>query len=97
MSLNITLMDFSQALKMLKEGHTISREDWRDSKMFLYLVPESTYSSFTDVAKKEFGEKVQYGAYIAIKTHQHYVVPWQPTNTDILASDWKVYSKMHSE
>ncbi len=90
MSIDCTLMEFGHALKMLKEGRIISREGWHEPSMFLYLVPESTYATLTDVAKSEFGDNVEYGAYISIKTEHGNVVPWQPTNTDILADDWKV-------
>ena len=92
MTFNSTLTDFSHALNMLKEGHTIRRDDWRDKDMFLYLVPQDVYMSFTDVAKREFGEKVHYGAYIAIRTHHDYVEPWNPTSSDILADDWQIVS-----
>ncbi len=90
MDFDATAIEFSQALKMIKEGHIVCREGWHDPSMFLYLVPQSIYPSFTEVAKREFGDSVQYGAYIAIRTHLGNVVPWQPTNTDILSDDWKV-------
>ena len=32
--------------------------------------------------------KVEYGAYIAMKTAQGNVVPWLPSQTDMLAEDW---------
>ncbi len=90
MSIDCTLMDFGHALKMLKEGHTVSRDGWHDPSMFLYLVPKSTYASLTEVAQRIFGDNVNYGAYISLKTENDIVVPWQPTNSDILAEDWKV-------
>ena len=45
----------------------------------------------TDVAKEAFGgEKVPYGAYIAMKTAQGNVVPWLASQTDMLADDWYI-------
>jgi hypothetical protein len=81
-------MDFGQALKMLEAGHKVKRNGWHAPGMFLYLVPESVYKSFTNIAQKEFGESVKYGAYIAIKTAQGNVVPWQSSHTDMFSKDW---------
>jgi hypothetical protein len=43
--------------------------------MFLYFVPGGEYPAQTDVAKEEFGEKVNYLPYIAMKTVSGDVVP----------------------
>jgi hypothetical protein len=43
------------------------------------------------VKTHEFGEPlVPYGAYIAMKTAQENVVPWLPSQTDVLADDWVI-------
>jgi len=58
--------------------------------MFLYHVPANEYPAVTDIAKDEFGDKVPYGAYIAMKTAQNNVVPWLASQTDMLADDWEI-------
>jgi hypothetical protein len=58
--------------------------------MFIYYVPAASYPAQTEIAKKEFGETVPYGAYIAMKTAQGNVVPWLASQTDVLADDWQV-------
>ena len=60
--------------------------------MFLYYVPEGRYPARTDAAKSiaEEDGKVDYGAYIAMKTAQGNVVPWLASQTDMLADDWEV-------
>lgn len=87
-------MDFSEALKKLKEGNMITRKGWNGADMFLYYVPANTYDSVTESAKKTFGEKVPYGAYIAIKTKDDIVVPWFASQTDLLSDDWVIYKHM---
>lgn len=81
-------MNFSDALNSLKSGAKISREGWNGKGMFLYYVPANEYDALTEVAKREFGDKVPYGAYIAMKTAQGNVVPWLASQTDLLSNDW---------
>ena len=44
----------------------------------------------TPIAKEEWGENgmVPYGAYVAIKTAQGNVVPWNASQNDMLSEDW---------
>lgn len=56
--------------------------------MFVYYVPANKYKTQTDVAKKEFGEEVQYNAYLAIKNVNGTVSTWVASINDILAEDW---------
>ena len=81
---------FGCAILALKQGYRIGRKGWNGKGMYLYLVPENEYPSVTDVAKEEFGDKVPYGAYIAMKTAQGNVVPWTASQTDILSDDWLI-------
>jgi len=82
------LYSFGTALLLMKKGIRIARKGWNGKDMYIYYVPENTYKSVTDVAKKEFGEYVPYGAYIAMKTAQGNVVPWLASQTDLLSDDW---------
>lgn len=79
---------FSQALDALKQGKKVSRTGWNGKGMFLYLVPGGEFPTRTDIAKQEFGDTVEYGPYIAMKTVQGNVVPWLASQTDMLAEDW---------
>lgn len=83
-------MKFGQALECLEAGNKVHRTGWNGKGMFLYLVPANSYPAQTDVARKEFGDMVPYGAYIAIKTVQGTVeAGWRPTTMDMLADDWQ--------
>jgi hypothetical protein len=81
---------FGTAIEFMKDGEKVCRSGWNGKGMFLYLVPANTYETFTQVAKNEFGDEVEYGAYIAMKTAQGNVVPWLASQIDMLATDWEM-------
>ena len=85
-------MSFGLAIEAAKKGAKITRRGWNGKGMFLYYVPEGRYPARTDAAKSIATEdgKVDYGAYIAMKTAQGNVVPWLASQTDMLADDWEV-------
>lgn len=83
-------IDFGHALAALKQGKSIAREGWNGKGMYLYYVPAASYAAVTDAARKEFGELVPYGAYVAMKTAQNNVVPWQPSQADMVSNDWAI-------
>ena len=74
----------------MKDGKKVCRSGWNGKGMFLYIVPANTYNTVTEIAKEEFGDTVEYGAYIAMKTVQGNVVPWLASQTDMLANDWEM-------
>ena len=85
-------MSFGLAIEAMKKGKKVARRGWNGKGMFLYYVPEGRYPARTDAAKSFAAEdgKVDYGAYIAMKTAQGNVVPWLASQTDMLADDWEV-------
>lgn len=91
-AVNITCMDFGDAVRALKEGKKVARKGWNGKGMFLYFVPAGNYSPCTEVAKQLVNEDglVPYAPYIAMKTAQGYVVPWLASQTDILSNDWEI-------
>ena len=85
-------MSFGLAIEAMKKGKKVSRRGWNGKGMFLYYVPEGRYPARTDAAKSiaEEDGKVDYGAYIAMKTAQGNIVPWLASQTVMLADDWEV-------
>lgn len=81
-------LTFGIALELVKRGCKIAREGWNGKDMFVYYVPENSYPAVTEIAKKAFGETVQYNAYMAIKTANGTVSTWAPSGSDCLAEDW---------
>lgn len=82
-------MEFGYALTALRNGLRISRRGWNSKGMWIELrIPDLT-SKMTrpylyHVAPK--GTTNHYGDNV----HDFERVPWLPSNTDILASDWFV-------
>lgn len=83
-------LDFGAALEEMKRGKRAARKGWHAEGMYLYYVPDGRYKPCTEVAEALVGEdgRVQYGEYIAINTAKDCVVPWVPSQTDMLAEDW---------
>ena len=67
-------VDFSLALKFAKLGHRITRRNWTEKGSYLYIVPAANYPAQTKAAKEEFGKKVPYEAYWALRTADGTVV-----------------------
>ena len=85
-------MTFGLAIEAMKKGFKVQRKGWNGKVMFLYYVPAGHYAPCTKVAESIVGSdgKVEYGAYIAMKTAQGNVVPWLASQTDMLSEDWQV-------
>ena len=66
-------MDFSEALKLLKQGATLRRDSWSESK-HIELIHDKNSDSFLP--------------YIRIITKDNKIGVYTATNCDILADDW---------
>lgn len=86
------LIDFSEALRMVKEGKKIARIGWNGKGMFVYYVPAGNFASYTEIGKSLQDENglVHYNPYFAIKTVTGNVSTWVPSVNDCLAEDWYV-------
>ena len=90
-------MDFGEALDLLRSGRRVARADWING--FLVLVPGSEFVVTADrpmgkALPKSVGERVSYLPHIDFCTHgpgiENTLEVWFPTQTDILAGDWRV-------
>lgn len=68
-------MDFSSALKELKEGYILSRADWNGPGQWIEVRKTDEHSDMT-------------APYIYICTIDGDLVPWVPTQGDLFANDW---------
>lgn len=85
-----TNLDFGQAIRAAKNGKKVARAGWNGQGMYAYYVPAQSFAAITSIAKEEFGEKVPYRAYWALKTAQDDVATWAPSGSDSLAEDWQI-------
>ncbi|MDP4158226.1 MAG: DUF2829 domain-containing protein [Bacillota bacterium] len=83
-------LTFGLAVEALRKGKKLERTGWNGKGMFVYYVPPACYDTQTEVAKKEFGHKALYNAYLAIKNLNGTVSTWVPSINDVLAGDWRI-------
>jgi len=85
-------MDFSDALKSLKEGKRVTRQGWNGKGMYLYFVSGSTLKVAKGrplAAHLPVGEEVTYRPHIDLKDAQGNYGMWCPITNDVLADDWE--------
>lgn len=85
-------LDFSQALIALKQGNRVCRLGWNGKRMFLFLVPGSTFNVNRPPLLGIYAEgtPITYHGHIDIKTADDKVVPWTASQADLLATDWMI-------
>ena len=87
-------LNFGLAIEAIKKGHKVAREGWDGKGLFVYYVPDNSYKTQTEVAKKEFGEYAKYNHYMALKGVDGVVSTWVPSVTDCLADDWVIIEEL---
>ena len=91
------MIDFSAALKALKEGKKICRHGWNGKGMYLIYVrgsetddgPNTTCGDY-QVNENLIDSEIARLPWIGMKTADNKFVPWLASQTDILAIDWTV-------
>ena len=84
-------VNFSQALEKVKAGTKMQRVGWNGKGMFVFLVPGSTFqvSRAPLLGIYPEGAEINYHAHIDLRTSDGQIVPWVPSQTDMLADDWQ--------
>lgn len=87
------MMDFSEALMRLKQGHKVWRSGWNGKDMF--VVYQKAYPNGIPINKNTAeatgipeGTVCKFLPYLMMKTAQGDFVPWLASQTDLLADDW---------
>lgn len=85
--------DFSAALRLLRDGKRMTRRGWNGKGMWLLLVPGSSITvaagrPLGDAVPELVGETVEYAPHIDLVTASGDLVPWVPSQADLLADDW---------
>lgn len=71
-------MDFSEALRELKYGAHMTREDWQGRSMWVKL----HYPTPTSSVDRPF---------LLLSDSVGRLVPWTPSQIDLLAEDWEFH------
>jgi hypothetical protein len=70
-------MDIGQAIEFMRRGHRVLRDGWNGKNMWLALQVPDEHSKMSL-------------PYVYMKTVDGKLVPWLCSQTDLLASDWRV-------
>lgn len=86
------LMNFGDALFLLKQGGKVARIGWSGKGMFLFLVPGSVFKVNRPPLLGIYpeGTEINYCPHVDMKTADGKIVPWLASQTDVLAEDWVV-------
>lgn len=95
---------FGQATEALREGKIVSREGWNGKNMFVFRqVPSKVsaefiprMSSLPQSVKNVFvasGKDITYQNQFCIVYPDNSLHGWQPSGTDVLATDWCVWDE----
>jgi hypothetical protein len=82
------LLNFGNALALLKEGARVARLGWNGKGMWLRLVNPYLDTHF-QVTETPIAEGTLL-PWIGMKTADNGFVPWLASQTDVLAEDWVI-------
>ena len=87
-------MTFGMALEALRIGLKVARKGWNGKDMFLFHVNGSTFNVNREPLLGIYpeGTEINYQAHIDMKTTDGTIVPWLASQSDMLATDWKLVS-----
>ena len=79
------MFDFSIALAHLRNGRKVAREGWnRKGQWVMLTITPPTTSIEVD------GKRFAFAPYVQLKNAEGEMVPWQPSQGDMLADDWMI-------
>ena len=86
------LLNFGEALMLLKNGQKVARLGWNGKGMFLFLVPGSVFKVNRPPLLGIYpeGTEINYCPHIDMRTADGKIVPWLASQTDVLAEDWVI-------
>lgn len=80
------------AIKEMQNGAKVARAGWNSKGMFLFLVPGSTFQVNRAPLLGIYpeGTEINYQSHIDLKTADGQIVPWNASQSDLLATDWEL-------
>lgn len=81
------MSSFGKALMQLRLGNKVRRAGWNGKGMFLKYIGTGEYSIKVPVVQNTV---LPLEPFIALKTAQDTLIPWVPSQADILAGDWEM-------
>lgn len=86
------VMTFSEALPLILDGNLLRRTGWNGKGMFVFLVPGSTFNVNRAPLNGIFpeGTEINYHGHIDMKMADGRIMPWTPSQADLLSADWEL-------
>lgn len=83
---------FAEVIDLLKDGKRLARKGWNGKGLFVFLVPGSTFKVNRPPLLGIYpeGTDIEYHAHVDIRSVDGKIVPWTPSQTDMLAHDWEI-------
>lgn len=85
-------ISFGLAIEAMKKGWQVCRDGWNGKDMFVFLVPGSEFKVNREPLLGIYpeGTDITYGAHIDIKAVDGSIRPWVASQSDMLATDWRL-------
>jgi hypothetical protein len=83
-------MEFSEALHLMKDGKKLQRICWNKAQ-FVFITKCSIYITKNTPLQEMFPKnlvEIPYREHIDLKTNKGFVIPYTPTQEDLLSADW---------
>lgn len=79
---------FGQAIIELEKGCKVARIGWNGKNMFLFLVRPEDYFFWNNPLSNIDIDRYEKAPWIGMKTVDNKIIPWFPSQADILATDY---------
>lgn len=89
-----SIMSFSEALTLVKEGKKLSRRGWNGKDMFIFKVDGSKFTVNRPPLNTMFpeGTEVEYRPHIDMKYADGSIGVWLASHGDMFGEDWFIVS-----
>lgn len=83
------------AIKQMWNGELLERDGWNGKGLFIFIVPGSKFVVNRPPLNVIFpeGTEIEYCPHIDIKSVDGKIVPWLASQTDILATDYRIVKR----
>jgi len=80
------------AVKQMHNGEKVRRSVWNGEGMFIFLVPGSTFEVNRPPLLGLYprGTEIDYQPHVDMRTADGTIVPWNCSQSDLLAIDWEI-------
>jgi hypothetical protein len=88
-------MDFGEAIRAMKDGHSVSRSGWNGKEMYIYIQKGSviTKDKARNLHLAGIDGEIVINSHVDMKAADgSIVIGWLASQTDMLAEDWMIVS-----